>query len=174
MATLAVVCCQKVNGVAALHSKLVQTNLFPEFVEFFGQDKFTNVTNGVTPRRWLHQSNPSLSELITATLGSQAWLKDLSLIGELKNYADNPDFQKKWMDIKQFNKMRLAEHISKSCNVFVNAEALFDVQCKRIHEYKRQFMNILAVIYRYEELNSLSDSELSQQTPRVGIFCIHH
>jgi starch phosphorylase len=105
MATLAVVCCHTVNGVAALHSELVQRQLFPEFVDFFGKQKFVNVTNGITPRRWLHQSNPELSKLITETIGTQAWLKDLSLINELKKHAKNEVFQKKWMEIKQFNKV---------------------------------------------------------------------
>lgn len=170
MAYLAVVCCHTVNGVAELHSDLVKTQLFKEFVEFFGQNRFQNVTNGVTPRRWLHQSNPMLSSLITETLGSQKWLTDLSLLEKLKQYADNPEFQKKWMAIKRNNKRKLAEHIASSCNVYVNPDALFDVQCKRLHEYKRQFMNILGVIYHYERLCGLSDAEIAKEVPRVVIF----
>ncbi len=170
MAILAVVCCHTVNGVAELHSDLVQKQLFPEFVEFFGASKFTNVTNGVTPRRWLHQANPDLSSLITSTLGGQGWLKDLSLLDNLKKHATNPMFQKKWMEIKLANKKRLADHIAASCGVHVNPEALFDVQCKRLHEYKRQFMNILGVIYRYEVLQKLTDDQLAEEVPRVIIF----
>ena len=169
MAYLAVVSCHTINGVAELHSELVKTSLFHEFVDFFNDDRFTNVTNGVTPRRWLHQSNPDLSALISATLGSQKWLKDLSLLENLKQFADNENFQQDWMSIKHSNKKRLAEHIARTCNVFVNPDAMFDVQCKRIHEYKRQYLNVLAVIHRYEQLISMSDEELSQQTPRVGI-----
>ncbi|KAJ3330149.1 Non-essential glycogen phosphorylase, partial [Kappamyces sp. JEL0680] len=126
MATLAVVCCHTVNGVAELHSNLVQKQLFPEFVEFFGRSRFTNVTNGVTPRRWLHQANPDLSSLITQTLGSQNWLKDLSQLAKLKAHAEDVAFQKKWMAIKLANKKRLAEHIATVCGVYVNADALFD------------------------------------------------
>jgi starch phosphorylase len=128
MATLAVVCCHTVNGVAELHSELVQKQLFPEFVEFFGASRFTNVTNGVTPRRWLHQANPKLSSLISSTLKGQNWLKDLSLLNNLKKYADDATFQKKWMEIKHQNKKKLAEHIATACGVYVNPDALFDVQ----------------------------------------------
>lgn len=170
MAILAVVCCHTVNGVAELHSELVQKQLFPEFVEFFGASRFTNVTNGVTPRRWLHQANPHLSSLISSTLKSQKFLKDLSLLSDLKKYANDAAFQKKWMDIKHQNKKRLAEHIATSCGIYVNPDALFDVQCKRLHEYKRQFMNILGVIYRYEILQTLSDEDLEKVVPRVVIF----
>ncbi|KAI8895516.1 glycosyl transferase [Globomyces pollinis-pini] len=170
MAILAVVCCHTVNGVAELHSQLVQKDLFPEFVDFFGKKRFTNVTNGVTPRRWLHQANPKLSSLITETLGSTAWLKDLSKIAEIKKFAEDKEFQKKWMAIKLGNKKHLAAYIAEHCNVFVNPDALFDVQCKRLHEYKRQFMNIMAVIYHYEKLQTLNDAELANQVPRVVIF----
>jgi starch phosphorylase len=131
MAYLAVVGSHTVNGVAALHSDLVKNNLFSEFTEFFGESRFTNVTNGVTPRRWLHQSNPQLSILITETLKSQDWLKDLSLLAGLKKYADDPKFQEQWMAIKYANKKRLADHIAQSCNVHVRPEALFDVQVKQ-------------------------------------------
>ena len=131
MAILAVVCCHTVNGVAELHSTLVQKQLFPEFVEFFGASRFTNVTNGVTPRRWLHQANPKLSSLISSTLKSQNWLKDLSLLGGLKEYSDDVSFQKQWMDIKRQNKIKLAGYISSVCGIDVNPDALFDVQVKR-------------------------------------------
>jgi starch phosphorylase len=170
MAYLAVVGSHTVNGVAELHSDLVKNKLLHEFAEFFGSHRFTNVTNGVTPRRWLHQSNPQLSELITETLGSQQWLKDLSLLAGLKKFATAPAFQEKWMAIKRANKKRLAEHIAQTCNVFVSPDALFDIQCKRLHEYKRQFMNILGVIYRYEKLQKLTDAELAKVVPRVVIF----
>ena len=170
MAYLAVVCCHTINGVAELHSELVKSTLFHEFVEFFNDDRFTNVTNGVTPRRWLHQSNPELSSLITKTLGSQEWLKDLSLLSSLKNFAEDIDFQDAWMAIKHGNKKRLAAYIAKNCNFFVSPDALFDVQCKRIHEYKRQYLNVLAVIHRYEELVSMSDDDLATQISRVVII----
>ncbi|KAL2916158.1 Non-essential glycogen phosphorylase [Polyrhizophydium stewartii] len=141
MAFLAVVGSHCVNGVAALHSELVKTQLFQDFVELFGAQKFTNVTNGVTPRRWLHQANPLLSTLISEKLGGNSWLRG-----------------------------RLAEYISSACGISVSPDALFDVQCKRLHEYKRQFLNILAVIHRYETLKAMSPEDLAKQVPHVVIF----
>ena len=170
MAYLAVVGSHCVNGVAALHSDLVKTQLFRDFVEFYGAAKFTNVTNGVTPRRWLNQANPQLGALIDEKLGGQAWLRDLSLLSKLKPYAQDAAFQKRWMEIKRNNKVRLAAYIWSACGVKVSPDALFDVQCKRLHEYKRQFMNILATIYRYEMLKALSDDDLKKVVPHVVIF----
>lgn len=144
MAHLAVVGSHKVNGVAALHSNLIKTTIFKDFVDYYGEEKFINKTNGVTPRRWLHQSNPQLSALITETLGSDKWLKDLSLLKGLAAKTGDAAFRKKWMAIKRANKVRLAELIKERCGVEVSPDALFDVQVKRIHEYKRQFMNILS------------------------------
>jgi glucan phosphorylase len=128
MAYLAVVGCHCVNGVAALHSALVQSQLFPDFVDFFGAGKFMNVTNGVTPRRWLNQANPSLGKLITKTLVSEEWLKDLSLIAKVKAFAKDETFQKEWMAIKRQNKVRLADYIEAACGVTVSPDALFDIQ----------------------------------------------
>lgn len=105
MAYLAVVGSHCVNGVAALHSELVQTVLLKEFVEFFGKEKFTNVTNGVTPRRWLHQANPDLSSLITEYLKGSDWLQDLNQLERLKSLADNPEFTSRWREIKLQNKV---------------------------------------------------------------------
>ncbi|KAI8914420.1 glycosyl transferase [Gorgonomyces haynaldii] len=170
MAFLAVIGSHHVNGVAALHSELVRTQLFHDFAAFFGEEKFTNVTNGVTPRRWLNQANPELAELITKTLGSTQWASDLSLLAKLKPFATDEQFQQKWMKIKRDNKQRLAEYIDVACGIKVSPDALFDVQCKRIHEYKRQFMNILGVIYRYERLKEMTDEELKKQVPRVVVF----
>lgn len=128
MAYLAVVGSHSVNGVAALHSELVKSQLFPDFVEYFGNERFLNVTNGVTPRRWLNQANPELASLITKTLGTENWLKDLSLLQKIKVNAKNEEFQKKWMDIKLKNKLTLASYIEDNCRVKVSADALFDVQ----------------------------------------------
>lgn len=110
MANLAVLGSFKVNGVAELHSQLVQTTILKDFVDFYGREKFGNITNGITPRRWLDQCNPGLSALITETLGGDknAWLKDLYLLKGLKKYEDDPKFLKKWQDIKRQNKERLA------------------------------------------------------------------
>ncbi|KAJ3203840.1 Non-essential glycogen phosphorylase, partial [Entophlyctis luteolus] len=170
MAYLAVVGSHTVNGVAALHSELVKSMLFNDFVEYFGEARFTNVTNGVTPRRWLHQANPRLSSLIADKLGSELFLKDLSELQKLKAFASDPVFQKQWMEIKHINKIRLAQHIQLHCGIDVNSDALFDIQCKRFHEYKRQFMNILGVIHRYKKLKELSKEELEKQTKKVVIF----
>ncbi|TPX34591.1 glycogen phosphorylase [Synchytrium microbalum] len=170
MAFLAVVGSHTVNGVAALHSELIKTMIFSDFVEFFGNPRFTNVTNGITPRRWLHQANPKLSTLITNKLGGLHWLKHLDELSALKKYCDDPAFQKEWMDIKRFNKMRLAKTIKQTCGVDVSADALFDIQCKRLHEYKRQFMNILSIIFRYQRLKAMTKSEIKNEVPRVHIF----
>ena len=134
MAYLAIIGSHKVNGVAELHSDLIQTTIFKDFVKVFGPDKFTNVTNGITPRRWLHQANPRLSELIASKVGGLGFLKDLTLLAELENYVDDKEFKKEWMEIKYANKVRLAKHIQAANNVTVNPSALFDIQVKRIHE----------------------------------------
>ncbi|KAI8817116.1 glycosyl transferase [Fimicolochytrium jonesii] len=170
MAYLAVVGSHHVNGVAELHSELVKTTILKDFVAFYGAEKFVNVTNGVTPRRWLHQANPSLSKLITDKLSGKGWLKDLSKLSELKKYATDPAFQKLFMDIKFQNKVRLAEYIKENLKIDVSPNALFDVQCKRLHEYKRQHMNIWGVIHRYERLKKLSKEELRKEVPRVVFF----
>ncbi|OAJ43251.1 hypothetical protein BDEG_26623 [Batrachochytrium dendrobatidis JEL423] len=170
MAFLAVVGSHCVNGVAALHSELVKSQLFFDFVELFGAEKFTNVTNGVTPRRWLHQANPLLSDLITEKLGTDKWLSHLNLLSNLSKFSTDAQFQKRWMEIKRLNKIRLADYIASACGIKVSPDALFDVQCKRLHEYKRQFMNIMAVIYRYETLKAMPDAELKNVVPHVVIF----
>ncbi|KAK3338497.1 glycogen phosphorylase [Neurospora tetraspora] len=170
MAHLAIVGSHKVNGVAELHSDLIKTTIFKDFVEVFGPDKFTNVTNGITPRRWLHQANPRLSELISSKTGSQNFLKDLTELAKIEHYKDDPDFRKEWAEIKYANKVRLAKYIKKTTGVDVNPSALFDVQVKRIHEYKRQQMNIFGVIHRYLTLKSLSPEERKKFQPKVSIF----
>ncbi|ORY07217.1 glycosyl transferase [Basidiobolus meristosporus CBS 931.73] len=170
MAHLAIVGSHRVNGVAALHSDLIQKTIFKDFVEYYGQSKFENKTNGVTPRRWLHQCNPGLSDLITKKLGDDKWATHLTELAKLKQFADDKEFQKEWMAVKKSNKERLAKHIEERCGVKVNPEAMFDVQVKRIHEYKRQYMNILSVIYRYSSLKAMSKTEREKQVPRVVIF----
>ncbi|TPX68538.1 glycogen phosphorylase [Spizellomyces sp. 'palustris'] len=170
MAHLAAIGSHHVNGVAELHSELVKTTIFADFVEFFGKEKFVNVTNGVTPRRWLHQANPGLSALISEKLGGTAWLKDLSQLDKIKAFADDVGFQNRFMDIKYKNKIRLAEYVRDVTGVTLSPDALFDVQCKRLHEYKRQHMNIFGVIHRYEKLKSMSKAELENVVPRVVIF----
>ena len=170
MAYLAVIGSHKVNGVAELHSDLIKTTIFKDFVKVFGPDKFTNVTNGITPRRWLHQANPRLSELISSKLGDHAFLKDLTALNKLEAFVDDPEFRKEFRDIKRSNKVRLAEHIKESTGITVSPDALFDVQVKRIHEYKRQQLNIFGVIHRYLQLKAMSPEERKKQVPRVSIF----
>jgi starch phosphorylase len=170
MAFLAIIGSHKVNGVAELHSDLIQTTIFKDFVQIYGPDKFTNVTNGVTPRRWLNQANPRLAELIASKLGGYDYLKDLTLINKLEYYVDDKEFKKEWAQIKYDNKVRLAQHILATTGVSVNPKALFDVQVKRIHEYKRQQLNIFGVIHRYLAIKEMSAEERKKLVPRVSIF----
>ncbi|KAF8979683.1 Non-essential glycogen phosphorylase [Entomortierella lignicola] len=170
MAHLAVVGSHKVNGVAALHSDLIKTTIFKDFVDYYGNEKFVNKTNGITPRRWLHQANPQLSALITKTLKGDKWLKNLSLLKGLNAKAEDASFRKNWAEIKRANKVRLAELIKSRCDFEVSPDALFDVQVKRIHEYKRQFMNILYVIHRYRTIKSMTAAQKASVQPRVVIF----
>jgi starch phosphorylase len=170
MAHIAVIGSHKVNGVAELHSDLIQTTIFRDFVTIYGPDKFTNVTNGVTPRRWLHQANPRLSDLIASKIGGYDFLTDLTLLDQLERYADDKEFQQEWAEIKTSNKLRLAKHIKEATGYSVNPNSLFDVQVKRIHEYKRQQLNIFGVIHRYLKIKSLSAEERKNVQPRVSIF----
>jgi starch phosphorylase len=170
MAYLAIIGSHKVNGVAELHSDLIKTTIFKDFVTIYGPDKFTNVTNGITPRRWLHQANPRLSELIASKLGGYEFLNDLTLLNKLENYLDDKDFKKNWAEIKHANKVRLAQHIKDTTGVIVNPKALFDVQVKRIHEYKRQQMNIFQCIHRYLTIKAMKPEERKKVAPKVSIF----
>lgn len=170
MAYLAIIGSHKVNGVAELHSDLIKTTIFKDFVKIYGEDKFTNVTNGITPRRWLHEANPRLSELITSKLGGQEWLKDLTLLHKLEAFADDAHFRKEFQEIKYANKLRLAKYIKETTGVSVNPASLFDIQVKRIHEYKRQQLNIFGVIHRYLTLKAMTPEARKKVQPRVSIF----
>ncbi|MBE0598029.1 MAG: glycogen/starch/alpha-glucan phosphorylase [Desulfuromonadales bacterium] len=150
MAFLALVGSFSVNGVAALHSRLLTEGLFRDFYELWPA-KFNNKTNGVTPRRWLAWCNPALARLITDTVG-QGWVADLPQLAGLAPRADDPEFRQRWRGVKQANKERLAALVRQECEVEFNPQALFDVQVKRIHEYKRQLLNILHVIHLYDRL----------------------
>ncbi len=154
MAYLAIVGSHSVNGVAELHSQLLKENLFRDFYELW-PEKFNNKTNGVTPRRWMKRANPSMSQLISEKIGDQ-WVRDLSQISQLTQYADkaHTDFQQRWYAVKQANKQRLAALVERTCGVQFNPSALFDVQVKRFHEYKRQHLNILHVIHLYNRIKS--------------------
>ncbi len=164
MAHLAVVGSHTVNGVAALHSELLKNTLFADFDRIY-PGKMTNVTNGITPRRWLNQANPGLSSLIEKAIGSD-FKKDLTHIRKITPLADDADFRKAFAQVKQANKLRLAAKIEKVTGVKLNTESLFDVQIKRIHEYKRQLLNVLHVITLY---NRIRRGELGI-TPRTIIF----
>lgn len=170
MAYLAVIGSHKVNGVAELHSDLIKTTIFKDFVKIYGADKFTNVTNGITPRRWLHQANPRLSELIASKLGGYDFLKDLTKLNGLENFLDDQAFRKEWQEIKYANKVRMAKYIKETTGVSVNPSAMFDIQVKRMHEYKRQQMNIFGVINRYLALKKMSPEERKKVMPRVTII----
>ncbi len=165
MAYLSVIGSHKVNGVAALHSRLVQTDLFPEFNEMW-PDKLTNVTNGITPRRWLAYCNPDLAKLIDTTIGGD-WRKHLDQLSKLKDHATKPAFQKKFAAIKYKNKEALAKIIREECGVEVSPNAMFDVQIKRLHEYKRQQLNLLHIMALYRRLLANPELDMPQ---RVFIF----
>lgn len=184
MAFLAVVASHKVNGVAELHSELIKSTIFADFVKFYGPSKFVNVTNGITPRRWLRQCNPALSELIAKKLNDENddYLLNLSKLTVLQNYTEDENFQNEWDQIKFNNKKRLAEFIKSQNNGkhIINMEnlneTLIDVQVKRIHEYKRQQMNVFGLIYRYLSIKKMFESgasfeEVEKRFPRkVSVF----
>ena len=184
MAFLAIVGSHKVNGVAELHSELIKTTIFSDFVKFYGPSKFTNVTNGITPRRWLKQANPDLADLISETINdpNDDYLLDMARLTQLAEFAEDKDFQNKWNKVKENNKVHLADLIKKLNDGediidrdHIN-DTLFDIQVKRIHEYKRQQMNIFGVIYRYLAMKELlqkgaSIEEVAEKYPRkVSIF----
>jgi starch phosphorylase len=147
MAYLGIVGSFSVNGVAALHTDLLKRGLFRDFHELW-PEKFNNKTNGVTPRRWLAFCNPGLRTLLDDTLG-EGWICDLERLRGLADHADDPQFRERFAAIKRDNKQRLAELVADSCGVSFDTSMLFDVQVKRIHEYKRQVLNVLHVIHRY-------------------------
>jgi starch phosphorylase len=150
MAYLAIVGSYSVNGVAELHSKLLQQGLFHDFYELWPK-KFNNKTNGVTPRRWMAACNPELAALITETIGD-GWLTDLSLLKKLELHVDDKAFCKRWYEVQQGAKQKLIDFKKQELDVDLNVNALFDVQVKRIHEYKRQLLNVLHVIHLYDRI----------------------
>ena len=164
MANLSCLGSHTINGVADLHSQLIKETVLRDFYEF-APHKFTNVTNGVTPRRWIVLSNQRLSNLISEKIGDN-WIKYLDDLKQLEDYADDPEFQARWRQIKQAVKQDLAARI-KDLGIVVDPRSLFDVQVKRIHEYKRQHLNALHIITLYNRLKQNPDLEI---TPRTFIF----
>ena len=165
MAHLAVIGSHRVNGVAQLHSDLMRRQVFCGFAELY-PDRFINVTNGISVRRWLKQSNPGLSALLTEHLGV-AWENDLEELGRMAGAADDAEFRRRFRGIKRTNKQRLADEIMRRTGVEVDVNSLFDVQVKRIHEYKRQLLNLLYVVTRYRRIR---DNPRADIVPRTVIF----
>ena len=165
MAWLAVVASHKVNGVAKLHSDLMVKSIFADFAKIY-PGRFCNMTNGITPRRWIGVANPGLSVVFDKYIG-KSWRKDLSHLEQLKQYADFPKFMEEVREVKKANKVKLANYIAHNLNIVVNPDSLFDVQIKRIHEYKRQHLNLLHIIARY---NEILRNPQKDWTPRVFII----
>ena len=169
MAHLSIVGSHKVNGVSALHSELLVQTIFADFASIW-PERFTNMTNGVTPRRWLAQANPELSALLDNTLGTH-WRLDLDQLHRLRGHQQDHAFQKAFMAVKRANKVRLAALIARTTGVKVSPDSLFDVQVKRIHEYKRQLLNVLHVVTRYQAILAYPEGLNGQPwVPRTVIF----
>ena len=165
MAYLSIVGSFSVNGVAQLHTDLLKEGLFADFHALW-PEKFNNKTNGVTPRRWLSHCNPELRNLLDQTIGDQ-WKRDLSHIEKLKPHAEDTDFLRRWIDVKQANKRTLAEYVLESTGIVFDPSFLFDVQVKRIHEYKRQLLNILHCIHLY---NRIKAGDTAGMVPRCVLI----
>jgi starch phosphorylase len=165
MANLAIVGGHSVNGVAAVHSELVKTELVPDFAAL-SPEKFNNKTNGVTQRRWLLSANPGLAHLVTRAVGDD-WITDLERLRELEPLAGDRGFQEQFLEVKRENKRRLAKHIKGTLGTVVDPDSLFDVQVKRIHEYKRQLLNLLHLVHKYL---LLVDEGQAPKTPRTVLF----
>jgi len=165
MSHLAIVGSHKVNGVAQLHSDIMRKYVFHGFAQMY-PDRFINVTNGIAVRRWLKQSNPGLSALLTQHLG-RAWENDLEELGRLIGAADDADFRRQFRGIKRTNKQRLAEEVKRRSGLEIDVDSLFDVQVKRIHEYKRQLLNLLYVVTRYRRIR---ENPRAATVPRTVIF----
>jgi starch phosphorylase len=165
MAHLAVIGSHKINGVAELHTRLIKKTIFADFESFFPA-KIVNKTNGITPRRWLNEANPALVKLISQHINKN-WVTDLSQLKQLAPLADDAQFRAAFREVKQQNKVRLAQFIDKRLGIEVNPNTLFDVQIKRIHEYKRQLLNVLHVITHYNRIREEPQVDL---VPRTVIF----
>ena len=150
MPYLSIVGSHTINGVAELHTELLKTTVFKDFYKLF-PERFQNKTNGITPRLWLRNVNPELSKIITAKIGD-GWITELQQLRQLEAFAEDPEFQQSWRSVKRLKKEQLANWLKQNSGISIDPESLFDVQIKRIHEYKRQLLNILHVIYLYNQM----------------------
>jgi len=162
MGNLGIVGAKKVNGVSKLHSNLMKKTIFRDFAEHF-PEKFTNVTNGITPRRWLRQCNRELADLISDRIG-QEWVTHLDQLQQIEQFAEDEEFQEQFKAIKLHNKQRLADYIQDTMGVTVNPESIFDIQIKRIHEYKRQLMAVMHAITLYNRMKENPDADIEPRT----------
>ncbi|KAI5081083.1 hypothetical protein GOP47_0004266 [Adiantum capillus-veneris] len=169
MGNLAIVACHSINAVSQMHANYIKSTLLKDFCSIWPH-KFQSKTNGVTQRRWLAFGNPALGDVITKWLGTEAWIKDLDIVAGLRQHASNPQLHAEWNQARYQNKMRLAQHIYNISGIRVSVDAMFDAQVKRIHEYKRQFLNLLSIIHRYDCIKNMAADERKRVVPRVCIF----
>ena len=165
MAHLAIVGSHAINGVSRLHTELLKNSLVPDFAHLW-PERFSNKTNGVAPRRWILKANPRLAHLLTGTVGER-WITDLQQVQEIERYSSDPAFQKSFLEIKRENKRKLAREVWKTTAVQIDPDSMFDVQVKRIHEYKRQLLNVMRIIHEYL---SMVDDGVDLKVPRTYIF----
>ncbi|XP_058778828.1 alpha-1,4 glucan phosphorylase L isozyme, chloroplastic/amyloplastic [Vicia villosa] len=170
MANLCVVGGHAVNGVAEIHSEIVKDDVFNAFYKLW-PEKFQNKTNGVTPRRWIRFCNPDLSKIITQWIGTEDWVLNTEKLAELRKFADDEGLQTQWREAKRNNKVKVAAFLKERTGYSVSPDSMFDIQVKRIHEYKRQLLNIFGIVYRYKKMKEMSAAERKENfVPRVCIF----
>jgi len=177
MANICCATCHKINGVAALHTDILRKHLFKDFVEYFNKldynlykDRIINITNGVTPRRWVACTNPEMTAIITQKLGHAEWINDYSKVRDIEKFAGDEDFQKQWAEVKRTKKQQLADAIKRWTGISVSTNMLFDVLVKRIHEYKRQLMDILYIAHRYLWIKEMKPQDRANVAPRAALF----
>ena len=166
MANMCLATCFAVNGVSGLHTRILTSDIFADYYRLT-PERFHAITNGITFRRWICNCNPELSEAITKRIG-KGWEKDYNKLEELKKFADDKEFQKEFYEIKRKNKVRMAEYIKEHNGIDVDPDSIFDVQAKRLHEYKRQLMNILHIMYEYNQLIENPDMDYTKKTYIFG------
>merc|ERR1719316_787636 len=174
MGNLGVLGSNKVNGVAAIHTEIIKKETFADFYQWFNHigetNKFVNMTNGVTPRRWIHVANRPLSDIFTKYLGTQKWLINMELQKALVQKKNDPQLQTEWKAAKRAAKVRLVKYLKEVCNFEADPDMLFDCQFKRIHEYKRQLLNAIYLIHRYKMIKRMSPHERASVQKRCCIF----